>query len=223
VEPTRSGALVDLIDRILDKGVVLHADIIISVSDIPLIGISLKAAIAGMKTMLDYGMMDAWDETLRRQACEVEEGEVPLTEDERIILKTFGEVLSNFSATCSDVWQPGYLYLTNKRLFLFRRKPSTILFETTLDRVDGIAFRKADHVRGRREALSIILEDGTVRLIHANGLSELRDEIEKARKSVILFPIESVSHPHSVKLSNLEKRREAAGKVVDDADLMIEA
>lgn len=68
MKPTRESALVELIDRIVMKGVILHADIIISVAEIPLIGISLRAAIAGIKTMLDYGMMEAWDEKIRRSA-----------------------------------------------------------------------------------------------------------------------------------------------------------
>jgi len=70
LEPTREGALVDLVDRIIMKGIILHADVIISVADIPLIGISLRAAIAGIKTMLDYGMMEDWDEKIRRSALE---------------------------------------------------------------------------------------------------------------------------------------------------------
>lgn len=183
MEPTRSNALVDLIDRILDKGIILHADIIITVSDIPLIGINLKAAIAGMKTMLDYGMMEAWDETLRRQACEIEEDErVPLIEDEEITLKTFGQVLSNFGATYSDVWQLGYLYLTNKRLLLFRRKPPTILFETTLDQINRITLERMDHIQSKKEVLSLHLVNGIVRYLHSNRLVELRDEIERALK-----------------------------------------
>ncbi len=180
LEPERSNALVDLVDRILVKGVILNADIIITVADIPLIAISLKAAIAGMKTMLDYGVMEAWDETLRRQACEIEEDErVPLIEDEKIIMKTFGAVLSNFGTTYSDVWQPGYLYLTNKRLFLFRRKPPMILFETTLTQINRITLRRMDHVGGVRVVLSIHLANGIVRYLHSNGMIELRDEIER--------------------------------------------
>lgn len=85
MEPVRSSALVDLLDRMLDKGVILHADVIVSVSGVPLIGINLRAAIAGIKTMLDYGVMEMWDETLRRQASEVEveaEKNMPLVKDE---------------------------------------------------------------------------------------------------------------------------------------------
>lgn len=67
MEPTRdsSHTLVDLLDRVLDKGVVLHADIIVSVAGIPLIGVSLRAVLAGMETMISYGMMQGWDQSLR--------------------------------------------------------------------------------------------------------------------------------------------------------------
>ena len=69
MEPTREGALVDLLDLILAKGVILHADIIISVAEIPLVGISLRAAIAGMKTMIEYGIMEEWDAKIRSRAA----------------------------------------------------------------------------------------------------------------------------------------------------------
>jgi len=72
VEPTRekNATLVDVLDRALNKGLLINADLIISVADIPLIGINLKAAIAGMETMLEYGMMRDWDEALRAIARE---------------------------------------------------------------------------------------------------------------------------------------------------------
>ena len=58
----------DLLDRVLDRGLVVQADIIISVAGIPLIGISLRAALAGVETMLQYGMMQGWDQKIRSQA-----------------------------------------------------------------------------------------------------------------------------------------------------------
>lgn len=57
-------------DRILVKGVVLYADVVISVADIPLIGINLRAAIAGITTMLDYGMLQDWDEEIRQKVLQ---------------------------------------------------------------------------------------------------------------------------------------------------------
>ena len=69
--------LVDLLDRVFDKGVVIYADIFISVAGIPLIGVNLRAALAGMETMLEYGVMQDMDvksrmwETQHRKTKEV--------------------------------------------------------------------------------------------------------------------------------------------------------
>jgi len=76
MEPTRDAraTLVDLLDRILDKGLVINADIVISVAGIPLIGINLRAALAGMETMLKYGLMKDLDESIRTYAQRKETG-----------------------------------------------------------------------------------------------------------------------------------------------------
>lgn len=69
MEPERCwegrATLSDLLDRILDKGLVINADIVISVSGIPLVGISLRAVVAGMEAMLRYGMLETWDANIR--------------------------------------------------------------------------------------------------------------------------------------------------------------
>ncbi|MBE0478222.1 gas vesicle protein [Candidatus Aerophobetes bacterium] len=72
MEPIRDkhATLVDLLDRLLNKGLVINADIIVCVSGIPLIGIKINALIAGMETMLEYGVMEAWDEDLRAREME---------------------------------------------------------------------------------------------------------------------------------------------------------
>jgi len=58
--------LVDLLDRILDRGLVLNADIIVCLAGVPLIGIKLRAALAGMETMVQYGLMQEWDQSIRQ-------------------------------------------------------------------------------------------------------------------------------------------------------------
>lgn len=80
MEPTREtkATLVDLLDRVLDKGLIIHADLIVSVAGIPLIGVSLKAALAGMETMLEYGMMEDWDKAQRAIAEERLKVPIPL-------------------------------------------------------------------------------------------------------------------------------------------------
>jgi hypothetical protein len=57
--------LVDLLDRVLDRGLVIDADIIISLAGVPLVGIKLRAALAGMETMVQYGLMREWDNRIR--------------------------------------------------------------------------------------------------------------------------------------------------------------
>ncbi|WP_425491802.1 gas vesicle protein GvpM [Halohasta salina] len=69
MEPTADSedVIVDLLDVLLEKGVVLEADVVIGVADIPLVGIKLRAAIAGLTTMREYGMFEEWDLQQRRQ------------------------------------------------------------------------------------------------------------------------------------------------------------
>lgn len=57
--------LVDLLDRVLDKGVFLRADLVISLAGIPLIGLTLSVVLAGMETMLEYGFLSDWDQAIR--------------------------------------------------------------------------------------------------------------------------------------------------------------
>ena len=52
--------IVELIDRTLNKGVILNADLIITVADVPLLAANLKLALASVDTMLKYGMMRDW-------------------------------------------------------------------------------------------------------------------------------------------------------------------
>ena len=52
--------IVELIDRTLNKGVILNADLIITVADVPLLAANLKLALASVETMIKYGVMDDW-------------------------------------------------------------------------------------------------------------------------------------------------------------------
>ena len=76
MEPRRDDdAVVDLLDVILRDGVILQADVIISVAEIPLVGLQLRAALAGMDTMTEYGLLVDWDEETRTRVLEREEGQ----------------------------------------------------------------------------------------------------------------------------------------------------
>lgn len=69
MEPTKdeTHTIVEFVDVLLREGIVIQADVIVTVADIPLVGISLRAAIAGMTTMTDYGMFEDWDAAHRHQ------------------------------------------------------------------------------------------------------------------------------------------------------------
>ena len=51
-----AGTLADVIDRILDKGLVINADIKISVVGVELLDIKIRAALASFETAAMYGL-----------------------------------------------------------------------------------------------------------------------------------------------------------------------
>ncbi len=74
-----SGSLVDVIDAILDKGLVINADILISLAGVELLGIKVRAALASFETAARYGLefpagtdltVPAWqDAMIAKVAC----------------------------------------------------------------------------------------------------------------------------------------------------------
>ncbi len=48
--------LADVIDRVLDKGLVINADICVSVAGVELLGIKIRAALASFETAAKYGL-----------------------------------------------------------------------------------------------------------------------------------------------------------------------
>ena len=58
---SQKATLSDLMDRVLDKGIIINADIVISLAEVPLIGVNLRAALAGVETLVKYGLMQDYD------------------------------------------------------------------------------------------------------------------------------------------------------------------
>lgn len=60
LEPSRNkedkSSLVDVIDRLLDKGLVINADITVSVAGVELLGVKVRAALASFATAAKYGL-----------------------------------------------------------------------------------------------------------------------------------------------------------------------
>ena len=85
-----SGTLADLIDRILDKGLVINADIAVSVAGVELRGIRIRAALASFETAARFGLefpsgtsiqTSAWQQALvEKESCPQCEKRVPREE-----------------------------------------------------------------------------------------------------------------------------------------------
>jgi hypothetical protein len=52
----RGDTLADVVERILDKGLVINADIVISVCHTELLGIKIRAALASFETAAKWGL-----------------------------------------------------------------------------------------------------------------------------------------------------------------------
>ena len=170
MEPVRDSraTLVDLLDRVLDKGIMLDADLMITMAGIPLIGIKLKAAIAGIETMLEYGMWNDWDEAQRAYAAEewrTKKKRVPLLEGEEVILRMFSSMW--YSEGLYRSWRPGHLYVTDRRVFLYRKEPAEILFEASYANIEGFAMeRKRSITKNETDYLYLFLDSGEVIWLH---------------------------------------------------------
>jgi len=78
-ERESGGTMVDVIDRVLDKGLLINADITVSVAGVELLGIKIRAALASFETAAKYGLefpsgtdheTAAWQEAmLDREDC----------------------------------------------------------------------------------------------------------------------------------------------------------
>ncbi len=58
LEPARNhgDGLADVIDAVLDKGLVINADIMVSLAGVELLGIKIRAALASFETAAKYGL-----------------------------------------------------------------------------------------------------------------------------------------------------------------------
>lgn len=185
MEPTRSpqATLNDLLDRILDKGIFLNADLIISVSGIPLIGLNLKLALAGVETMLQYGIMEDWDEAQRAIANkELKAKDVPIGKGEYITFSIFGTHW--YSKGIYECWRAGIIYITNKRLIMFRKEPAEVLFEIPYEHIKAIAIKEKTYYTGIiRQELCLMLNDTEVISLHTNDTVSLKEAIESVIKT----------------------------------------
>ncbi|MFQ6029960.1 MAG: gas vesicle protein, partial [Dehalococcoidia bacterium] len=169
MEPTRDGryTLVDLLDRVLTKGIVIRADLVISVAGIPLIGVNLNAAIAGMETMLKYGIMQPWDEQIRSWEREDRKRrQDALIQGEQVVMEMLGAYYHSQGIYRS--WRWGRLYLTDQRLLLWLPTFEEVIFETPVREITGLGLitERASFNNHNHDTLYLML--------HGNKLAGLR-------------------------------------------------
>ena len=81
-QPSRQKAdLAEVVEMLLDKGIVINADIAVSIGDTQLLGVQVRAAIASFETAAKYGLEFPEGTDMRRVAAAVDEPE--LAEQER--------------------------------------------------------------------------------------------------------------------------------------------
>lgn len=177
----------DLLERILDKGMVIRADLIISLAGVPLVGVSLQAALAGMETMLKYGMLTDWDEKTRDWARKEREKSRKirgvLTDGEEVLLKMFGSHWHSRGIYRS--WRPGHLYVTNRRVVLWKPQPGEVLLEMPYELIKGMSIeRRLNITKKETDYLYVSLKDGEVARLHPTDASVVEEAIEKRMKEL---------------------------------------
>ncbi|GAA2273976.1 hypothetical protein GCM10010145_52650 [Streptomyces ruber] len=182
MRPTRDPrvTLDDLVEVLLNKGAVLHLDLIVAVADIPLIGVSIRAAIAGMETMLEYGMMRDWDEATRAWAeRSAVRRAIDLRDGEGVVCRMSGGHL--LTEGIYTGWRPGTVYLTDQRLVVLRDEPREILWQTELGAVRAVRLEPERTVGGEeRLRLRLALTDGREERLSAREPGKLRDLLTDA-------------------------------------------
>jgi Gas vesicle protein len=164
--------MTDLVERVIDKGVVVKLDLVVGVAGIPLIGISLHAAIAAIETMLEYGLMETWDAQPRARADRAGGWQqLALRPGEQVRLEMYGSYHGN--AGICRAWQPGRLLLTDSRLLLVRPLPWAVLFEADLSAIAGVGRLPRDGAAGGREVICLALQDGTLAALYSGQADSL--------------------------------------------------
>ncbi|ELY95442.1 gas vesicle protein GvpJ [Natrialba taiwanensis] len=84
VQPSRQQTdLAEVVEMLLDKGIVINADIAVSIGDTQLLGIQLRAAIASFETAAKYGLEFPEGTDMQRVAEAVDDPELASVDGER--------------------------------------------------------------------------------------------------------------------------------------------
>lgn len=136
------GALSRLLDVVLDKGVYLDLELVITVAGVPLIAVNLRATIAGVETMLEWGVPGIWDDGAAAAGRAVEQGPAsrrpPREPAAPAVVAELPAAMPEARAG-STVWRDGTLVLQGDGMVQWRgagdRRPTVVLDRDDLDDV----------------------------------------------------------------------------------------
>jgi len=110
-------ALPDLIDRILDKGLVINADIKIDLAGTEILGIKLRAALASFETAAKFGLAFPSGTNLNAPAWK------HLECSPEIFCPDCGRaIFSKFEKSCTCGWKKTSLQQNNKKILEVEQK-----------------------------------------------------------------------------------------------------
>jgi hypothetical protein len=192
----RRTTLVDLLDRILDKGAVIDADVIITVSGVPLIGLKLRAMLASIETMIQYGMWADWDKAIRAAANEEEKKklaqEIALLQGETPLFQCPASYWQ--SAGACSAWTYGTLTITDTAIRIHRREPLACLVTVHFEELAGYSLEYGTVSAAAEPTgyLHLVLTDGSVNSLHPQATEQVIVRIgeEMNRRSLRWAPVE---------------------------------
>jgi len=160
---------------LVTKGVLINADIIISLAGIPLIGVKLGAAIASIETMLEYGLFEELDKNTRAWQLEHRITKPLLLDDEETELEFYGSYFQQLN----PIWKYCFIYITNHRIFGWNKAFNKILFEVPLAEIRMLGISKGIYQDEERDELCLSLKNEEELYLHSSDLIGLQDKIYK--------------------------------------------
>lgn len=132
-------------------------------------------------------MMRQWDEQTRAWVQRSISRSVPFVEGEELIARMAG---GHEQEALYSTWRPGTLYLTDRRLFVFRREPREMLWEAPLERIQAVELDPERSVGGEdRLRLRVVLDTATEARLSAaepeRMLSLIREQVRRLGRTLI--------------------------------------
>lgn len=81
-------------------------------------------------------------------------------------------------------WRSGWLYLTDRRLFLYQQDFTEVIFQLPLENLKGMVIKSEFHNRGEVETLYLIPKQGRVIRLKAQDVHQLKQAIEEQAKEI---------------------------------------